>query len=177
MELLLSFSDYLVPSVIVFIVTYGLLKNINVFEAFIEGATEGVKIVVSILPTLVGLLIAVGMLRVSGALDGIVRLIEPLLSFSNFPSEAVPVALLRTFSSSASMGLIVDIFEHMGPDSFVGRLVSVIAGCTESLFYTFSVYFMSINIKDTRYTVPVALLSSLAGIIASYYFTIQFFYI
>lgn len=175
MKILLSISDYLVPFVMVIIVCYGLFKQVNVFECFISGAKEGLNVVVSILPTLVGLLLAVGMLRASGGLNGIVRLLSPLLQFTNFPTEAIPVALLRTFSSSASMGLIVDIFKNFGPDSFLGRLVSIMAGCTESIFYTFSVYFMSIQIKNTRYTVPVALFATLAGIIASYQLVLHLF--
>lgn len=175
MEFLLTFSDYMVPCVMVTIVCYGLFKKVNVFEAFIDGAKEGVHVVLSILPTLVGLLVAIGMLRASGGLDGIVRLISPFVSFSNFPSEAIPVALLRTFSSSASTGLIVDIFKNFGPDSFLGRLVSIMAGCTESIFYTLSVYFMSIQIKNTRYTVPVALIASLVAIIVSYQLTVHLF--
>lgn len=157
------------------VVSYALLKNINVFEAFVCGAKEGIHVVISILPTLVGLLLAVGMLRVSGALDGIIRLLSPFLTFTHFPTEAVPVALLRTFSSSASMGLIIDIFKNFGPDSFLGRLVSIMAGCTESIFYTFSVYFMSIHIKNTRYTVPVALIATFCGIVASYQLTLYLF--
>ncbi len=175
MQFLLGLSDYLVPLIIVFIVAYAFCQQIDVFEAFIAGAKEGISVVLSILPTLVGLLVAVGMLRTSGALDGIVRLISPLLGFTHFPSEAVPVALLRSFSSSASLGLIIDIFKHVGPDSFLGRLVSVMAGCTESIFYTFSVYFMSIHIKNTRYTVPVALIATTAGIIAAYQLTLYLF--
>lgn len=175
MKFLLSLSDFLVPCVMLFIVAYGLFKQIDVFEAFITGAKEGIQVVLSILPTLVGLLMAVGMLRASGALDGIMRLLTPFIGFSNFPKEAIPVALLRTFSSSASMGLIIDIFKHSGPDSFLGRLVSIIAGCTESIFYTLSVYFMSIHIKNTRYTVPVALITSLVGIIAAYQLTCYLF--
>lgn len=175
MALLLNFSNSLMPLVIVFIVTYGLIRQINVFEAFISGASEGLKVVATILPTLVGLLLAVGMLRHSGGLDGIIRLLRPLLSFTQFPIEAVPIALLRTFSSSASMGLIIDIFKMYGPDSFIGRLVSIMAGCTETIFYTLSIYFMSIHIKQTRYTVPIALLASFVGIVSSYFLTLYLF--
>ncbi|MGL5677566.1 MAG: spore maturation protein [Cellulosilyticaceae bacterium] len=175
MKFLLALSDFMMPCVMLFIICYALFKGINVFEAFISGAKEGINVVLSILPTLVGLLLAVGMLRASGGLDGIVRLISPLLQFTNFPTEAVPIALLRTFSSSASMGLVVDIFKNFGPDSFLGQLVSVIAGCTESIFYTLSIYFMSVHIKNTRYTVVVALLASLTGIIVAYQLSCHLF--
>lgn len=175
MKILLSISDYMIPCVMFSIVLYAVFKKVNVFETFIEGAKEGLKVVVSILPTLVGLLVAVGMMRASGALDGIVRLLSPLLGFTQFPSEAIPVALLRTFSSSASMGLVVDIFKNFGPDSFLGRLVSIMCGCTESIFYTLSVYFMSIQIKNSRYTIPVAIIATLAGITAAYQLALHLF--
>lgn len=175
MKILMYISDFMVPTVIILIVVYGLLKRINVYESFIEGAAEGLKVVVNILPTLIGLMMAVGMLRVSGALDGITTLIKPLLSFTDFPSEVVPIALMRTVSSSASTGLILDIFKSYGPDSFMGRLVSIMFGCTETIFYTLSVYFMTIQIKKTRYTVAGALLATFVGVIASYLLTVYIF--
>lgn len=168
MRYIMYLSDFLVPTVILFIVIYGLLKGVKVFEAFIEGAKDGLSVAVAILPTLIGLMVAVGTLRSSGALDGIVRLVTPLLSFTGFPAEVIPIALMRTFSSSASTGLILDIFKTYGPDSFLGRLVSIMFGCTETIFYTMSVYFMSIKIKNSRYTLAGALLASLGGIVTSY---------
>jgi spore maturation protein B len=168
-------SDWLIPIIILGIVIYGLLRNINVYEAFIEGAADGLKVVFDILPTLIGLMMAVGMLRSSGALGGISNLIKPLISWSNFPSEVIPIALMRTFSSSAATGLILDAFKTYGPDSFIGRLVSVMFGCTETIFYTLSVYFMCIKIKDSRYTLVGAILATLVGIITSYYLTLWIF--
>lgn len=175
MHFFITISDWMIPIIVLGIILYGLLKNINVYEAFIEGAAEGLKVVINILPTLVGLMMAVGMLRSSGALDGITTLIKPLIAFSKFPAEVAPIALMRTVSSSASTGLILDIFKTHGPDSFIGRLVSTMFGCTETIFYTMSVYFMTIKIKDSRYTLTGALLATLAGIIASYYLTIYLF--
>lgn len=175
MHILVTISDFIVPIIIFSIVIYGLIKNVNVYEAFVEGASEGLKVIVSILPTLIGLMMAVGMLRTSGALDGIVRLIKPLISFSNFPSEVIPVALMRTVSSSAATGLVLDIFKTYGPDSFIGRLTSIMFGCTETIFYTMSVYFMTVKIKKTRYTLVGALLATLVGIIVSYLLTTAIF--
>ncbi len=168
-------SDWIIPIIMLGIVIYGLLKNVNVYEAFIEGAADGLKVTVDILPTLIGLMMAVGMLRSSGGLDGISRLISPLFSWSNFPDEVVPIALMRTFSSSAATGLILDTFKTYGPDSFIGRLVSIMFGCTETIFYTLSVYFMSVKIKNSRYTLAGALLATLIGIIASYYLALWIF--
>lgn len=175
MKILMYVSDFLVPTVMFLIVIYGLLHKVDVFQSFIDGAKEGVNVVISILPTLVALMLGVAMLRTSGALDGIVRLLSPLVSFSNFPTEVIPIALMRTVSSSASTGLILDIFKTYGPDSFIGRLVSIMFGCTETVFYTMSVYFMTIKVKNTRYTVIGALLASLVGIIAAYLLTTYLF--
>lgn len=175
MKILMYISDLLVPAVMFFIVVYGLLHKVDVFQSFIDGAKEAINVVVALLPTLVALMLGVAMLRTSGALDGIVRLLSPLVSFSNFPTEVIPIALMRTVSSSASTGLILDIFKTYGPDSFMGRLVSIMFGCTETVFYTMSVYFMTIKVKHTRYTVIGALLASLVGIICAYLLTVSLF--
>lgn len=175
MKILVTLSDFLVPTVMFSIVVYGLMHKVNVFQSFVDGAKEGVNVVLSILPTLVALMLGVAMLRTSGALDGLVRLLSPLVSFSHFPTEVIPVALMRTVSSSASTGLILDIFKNYGPDSFIGRLVSIMFGCTESIFYTMSVYFMTIKITNSRYTVVGALLASLVGITMSYLLTVYLF--
>lgn len=175
MKFLVTLSDFLVPTVMFLIVVYGLIHKVDVFQSFVDGAKEGINVVLSILPTLVALMLGIAMLRTSGALDGLVRLLSPLVSFSNFPTEVIPVALMRTVSSSASTGLILDIFKNYGPDSFIGRLVSIMFGCTESIFYTMSVYFMSIKIKNSRYTIVGALLASLVGITMSYLLTVYLF--
>jgi len=175
MAILLGISDWLIPLIMTGIIIYGLLKDVDVFEAFIEGAMDGLKVVVDLLPTLIGLLVAVGMLRASGALTGLSKLIAPLISFSNFPPDMIPVVLLRSFSSSAATGLIIDLFKTYGPDSFIGRLVSIMFGCTETIFYTMSVYFMTIKVRKSRYTLTGALIATVAGIIAAYYLTLKFF--
>ena len=175
MKFLVTLSDFLVPTVMFLIVVYGLIHKVDVFQSFVDGAKEGINVVLSILPTLVALMLGIAMLRTSGALDGLVRLLSPLVSFSNFPTEVIPVALMRTVSSSASTGLILDIFKNYERDSFIGRLVSIMFGCTESIFYTMSVYFMSIKIKNSRYTVVGALLASLVGITMSYLLTVYLF--
>ena len=175
MAILLGISDWLIPLIMTGIIIYGLLKDVDVFEAFIEGAMDGLKVVVDLLPTLIGLLVAVGMLRASGALTGLSKLIAPLISFSNFPPDMIPVVLLRSFSSSAATGLIIDLFKTYGPDSFIGRLVSIMFGCTETIFYTMSVYFMTIKVRKSRYTLTGAIIATVAGIIAAYYLTLKFF--
>ena len=175
MSWVLVLSSIMIPLVILSIVSYGLLKGVNVYDAFVEGAADGLKIVVKLLPTLIGLMIAVGMLRTSGALDGITRLISPLISWTKFPTEVIPLTLMRSVSAAASVGLLLDNFKMYGPDSFIGRLISIMFGCTETIFYTMSVYFMTVKIKDSRYTLKGALISTLAGIVASYFLTIWIF--
>lgn len=175
MAILVAASDWIIPIIMVSIIVYGMLKDVNVFEAFIEGAKDGLKVVIDLAPTLIGLLVAVGMLRTSGALTALSQAISPLLSFSHFPSVLIPTVLLHTFSSSAATGLMIDLFKTYGPDSFVGRLVSVMFGCTETIFYTMSVYYMTIKVKNSRYTLAGSLIATLTGIIAAYFLTIKFF--
>lgn len=175
MEIFMYISDFIIPVLIFIIVAYGFKQKVNVFESFIEGAKEGLSVVVSILPTLVALMLGVGMLKSSGALNGIVRLLKPFFFFTDFPTEVIPIAIMRTISSSASTSLILDIFKTYGPDSFMGRLVSIMFGCTETIFYTMSVYFMTVKIKNTRYTVIGGLLASLVGIISAYFLTCYLF--
>ncbi len=175
MKYLMLLSDWMIPGVMCFIIIYGLLHDINVFETFIEGAMNGLKTVVSILPTLIALMLAVGMLRLSGGLDGLVRLISPLVARTHFPAEVVPIALMRTVSSSASTGLIIDIFKTYGPDSYLGRLVSIMFGCTETIFYTMSVYFMCIKVKSSRYTLAGALIATFVGILTAYLLNLYIF--
>ena len=175
MHWVLFISSIMIPLVIIGIVSYGLVQGVNVYEAFADGAKDGLVVVVKLLPTLIGLMMAVGMLRTSGALDGITRIIAPLLSWTKFPQEVIPIALMRTVSAAASVGLVLDAFKTYGPDSFIGRLISIMFGCTETVFYTMSVYFMAIKIKKMRYTLSGALLATLSGIIASYYLTVWIF--
>lgn len=172
MSILVTLSDWIIPIIIAGIIIYGLLKGLNVYETFIEGAAAGIKVVLDILPTLVGLLVAVGMLRASGALDGLCLLISPIFKWSKFPVEAVPIALMRTFSSSATTGLILDVFKTYGPDSFMGRLVAIMFSCTETVFYTMSLYYMTIKVTKSRYTLLGALLATLVGFIFAYYLTL-----
>lgn len=171
MEIVVFFSGIIIPVIMVIIIAYGYLSKINIYEAFIEGAADGIKTVAGILPTLVGLMVAVGILSGSGALSAFSTLISPLTDIFSFPTEAVPVVLMRLVSSSASTGLILDIFKNSGPDSFVGRYVSIMMSCTETVFYTMAVYFMSIKISKTKHTLFCALLSNFAGVIIALYVT------
>jgi len=168
-------SDFILPAVFIIIIAYGYIKKINIYETFITGAKEGLLIVFNILPTLIGLLLAVGIFRASGALTFLSKLISPVTDIIHFPTETVPLLFMRTVSSSAATGLLLDLFKQFGPDSFIGRFVSVMMSCTETVFYTLSVYYLSVRITKTRYTVSGALIANFAGVAASLVITMKLF--
>lgn len=167
MKILLFLSDIMIPLVIFYIVGFGLLMRRRVYEDFIEGAREGLKTVVSIMPTLVGLMVAVGVLRASGFLDAAADFLGRFTGKIGYPAQLVPLALVRMFSSSAATGLLVDIYKSFGTDSYIGLIASVSMGCTETIFYTMSVYFIAARVTKTRYTLAGALLATLGGLAAS----------
>ena len=165
--MILWLSKILLPFVISYVIAFGLISHRPIFDDFLDGAKNGMHTVADVLPTLIGLMTAVGVLRASGFLDMVSKTLGSLLAFTGFPAEAVPYVIVRLFSSSAATSLVLDIFKTKGPDSHVGMLVSVLAGCTETVFYTMSVYFMSIKVTKTRYTLAGALMATAAGIAAS----------
>ncbi|MDR2903965.1 MAG: spore maturation protein [Clostridiales bacterium] len=171
MQLLLFLSDLMVPMVFVVIILFGISKKVPLFTEFTNGAKEGFATVLQIMPTLIGLMVAVGILRASGALDILSGWLAPLTDLVGFPKEALPITFMRLVSSSASTGLLLDVFKNFGPDSFIGRFVSVMMSCTETIFYTMSVYFLSVKITKTKYTLAGALIANFAGVIASIYIT------
>lgn len=167
MDFLIFLSTYMIPFVIFYVVGYGLLKKRNVYELFIRGAVDGFQTVLKVMPTLVGLLVAVGVLRASGFLDFIGNILKGALANIGFPSQVVPLALVRMFSNSAATGLLLDLFSSYGPDSYAGILGALLLSSTETVFYTMSIYFMSVKVKKTRYTLTGALLAMGAGLLAS----------
>ena len=170
MRFLLFLSETIIPIFIFWIVAYGLSKRQPVYEDFVAGAKDGFKTVLGILPTLIGLMVAVGVLRASGFLNMLSTLLSALIPDRIFPTELLPLSLVKMFSSSASTGLLLDIFKEYGPDSLLGRRSAVMMSSTETIFYTLSVYFMSVNIKKSRYTVVGALVCTIAGLFASIFF-------
>lgn len=167
MRFLVYISDYIIPFIFFYIVGMGLLMKQNVFDDFITGAREGFKVVLDILPTLIGLMVAIGILRSSGVLDNIADFIKPVTNMLHFPSEVVPLVIVKMFSSSAATSLLLDIYKEHGPDSYLGRLASIIMSSTETIFYTMAVYFMAAGVKKTRYTLVGCLLATLSGVVAS----------
>lgn len=167
MNLLVYISDFIIPFLILAIVVYGVLRNVNVYDLFIKGARSGFLTVIRLMPTLIGLMAAVGILRASGFLDFLGSLIGRFSSHIGFPGELVPLTIVKMFSSSAATGLLLDIYENYGTDSRLGLIASISMCCTETIFYTMSVYFMTAGIKRTRYTLAGALIATFAGLTAS----------
>ena len=167
MNFLLFLSEYMIPLIIFYIVGVGFLSKRPVFDDFLAGAAEGMKTVVDIFPTLAGLMTAVGVLRASGFLDWAARTAASWMSGFGIPVPVIPVILVKMVSGSAATGLVLDVFKEYGPDSLIGNMVSIIMGCTETLFYTMSVYFMAVGIRKTKWTLPGALFASAAGIASS----------
>lgn len=160
-------SEYLIPLVLFYITGFAVLQKRPVFDDFMEGARMGLRTVVGILPTLIGLMTAVGVLRASGFLDALSSLLEGPASVLRIPAQVVPVILVRLVSSSAATGLLLDIFRTAGPDSAAGMMVSILESCTETVFYTMSVYFMAVKVTKTRWTLAGALAATAGGIAAS----------
>lgn len=167
MHMIMFISKAAIPFIILFIVGNGLLRRQRVYEDFLDGAKSGVRTVVEIMPTLVGLMVAVGILRASGFLDFLSDLLARGMTFLHFPTELVPLAIVKMFSSSAATGLLLDLYKTHGTDSVIGLAASIMLSSTETIFYTMSIYFMSVKVKKTRYTLAGALIATLVGIVAS----------
>jgi spore maturation protein B len=156
-----------IPSIIVIIPLYGYAKGIKVYEVFSDGAKEGFQVALRIIPFLVAIFLAISAFRSSGAMDILSWILSPITSRIGMPGEVIPMALMRPLSGSGALGIMSELIRTHGPDSFIGRLVSVMMGSTETTFYILAVYFGSINVKQTRHALPAALTADLAGIIAS----------
>lgn len=157
----------IIPLVAVTFVIYGLIRRVGVFDAFLQGAKEGLFTAYTIAPTLVGLITAVTMLRASGAIDWLSDFVTPLAEKLGFPAEIVPVAVLRPISGGGSTALLLNILEESGPDSFAGRIVSVMAGSTETTFYAIAVYYGSVGIKKARHTLVAGLSADFTALVFS----------
>lgn len=160
-------SNLAMPLIILIMVIYGVVEKKQVFDNFIEGAKNGIKIVINIFPTLIGLFLAVGTLRSSGVIDIVIKILDPLLNIVNFPAEIMPLALLRPISGSSSIAVATDIMKNFGVDSQIGIMAAVIMGATETTLYTIAVYSSSVKIKKTRFVLIAALTADIVGIITS----------
>ena len=163
-------SNIAVPFTMLFIIAYGLMEKNKVFDTFLEGAKDGIKIIYNIFPTLLGLFLSINLLRESGIIDALAGFFSPMLTFLRFPPEVLPLALLRPVSGSASMAVATDIMKTFGVDSSIGLIASTIMGSTETTLYTIALYTSTVGIKNTRFVLAAALMADLAGMIASVVF-------
>ncbi len=167
MQAVTYISAAFVPVFIASVVIYGIIKKVAVYDKFIEGAKQGLETVIRILPYVVGFVFAINIFSASGCFDYISSALSPALSAVGIPPEILPLALMRPFSGSAAIAALTSILNRYGPDTFIGRTASTLMGSTETLFYTVALYFGSVGIKKTRYTVPAALISEISGLISS----------
>ena len=158
MRFIWLFSAVSVPILIIFVISYGAIRGVKVYDAFCNGARDGLLLVIKILPYICATVISVGLLRDSGLLDIFCAALEKPLAFLGIPSEIISLYLIRPFSSSAALGLLSDIFNTCSVNSFVADVASTMMGSTETTFYTIALYFGSVGIKKTRYTVAVAMI-------------------
>ena len=155
------------PAIILLIVMYGVKEKNKVFDTFLEGAKEGIETTVNVFPTLIGLFVAIGALRSSGILDMIINIINPILMIIDFPSELVPLAVLRPISGSSSIAVATDIMKNCGDDSLFGIMTSTIMGSTETTLYTIAIYTSGIKVKNTRLVLVAALTADIIGMLTS----------
>ncbi|MBD5144690.1 MAG: spore maturation protein [Ruminococcus sp.] len=160
-------SDFIIPFFIALIMVIGLIKRIDVFGEFTEGAKENLKAAFEVLPALIALMTAIGMFKASGALEVISAAISPITGFLGFPEECIPLAIIRPVSGSGALAVFESILNDVSPDSFAGRVASVIIGSTETTFYTIAVYYGITSVKKTRHAVVSSLTADLTGFIVS----------
>ena len=160
-------SVWAIPLVVAGVPLYALTRKVKVYPVFVEGAKEGFQVAVRVIPPLVAVVVALGMLRASGAMDGLAALLAPLTSRIGIPASVLPMVLVRPLSGGAALGVVADVLRSEGPESYAGRLVSVMAGSTETTFYVLAVYFGAVGVTRYRQALPAALLADLAGFAAS----------
>lgn len=167
MQLINYLSNVAMPLIIFIILMHGMLERKKVFDLFLEGASEGLKITLKIFPTLVGLFVAISLLKNSGLIDFMVNIISPALKVVNFPKEIMPLALLRPISGNASIAIATNIMKSFGVDSNIGLMAATIMGSTETTVYTIAIYTSSVKVTKTRFVLLAALMADIAGIVAS----------
>jgi len=166
-SLISSFSNWLFLAFVVGIPLYGAIKKLDTFDAFIVGAKQGFEISVSLIPYLIAMLVAIGMLRASGFFELLNHFLAPVLARLGMPAELLPLALIRPFSGSASTGVMAELIHTYGGDSLIAKMAATMMGSTETTFYVIAIYFGSVSIRRTRHAIPAGLLADTAGVIAS----------
>ena len=161
--------DYIIKSIIPIIigsvVLYGMFKGVKVYECFVEGAKDGIKICIKIFPYLLAMLVAVSVFRESKAMDYFIKIAQPIVSLIGLPPELVPLAMVKPLSGSGAMGIFAETLKTYGPDSYIGLVASIMMGSTETIFYTITVYYGAANIKKVRHTIFAAVFADITAII------------
>ncbi len=170
-----TISAWAIPFLIGFIPIYGWLKGVKVYQTFVEGAQEGFRMAVQMIPFLVGILVALNIFETSGALDAVIHFLSLPLHYLGVPASVVPLLLVRPLSGGAALGITTGLLHRYGPDSFTGRLASTLQSSTDTTFYVITLYFGSVAIKKIRYALTVALIGDLAGFVAAVYICHQLF--
>lgn len=160
-------TNFIIPSIVLFIVWYGFYKKVDIYDRFLEGVKEGLRIAFKIFPTMFTMVIAINVLINSNLLSALINFLEPVLNIIHFPKELLPLAIMRPISGTSSLMIMNDILATHGPDSFIGRVASVIQGSTDTTIYILSLYFSSIGIKKTKYALAAGLLADLCAVILS----------
>jgi spore maturation protein B len=166
-EIIGAISRWAIPFFLLAIPVYGAIRGVKVYESFVEGAKEGFQVAVRIIPYLVAILVAVGMLRAAGAIDMLARVLDPVLHRIGMPADILPLAILRPLSGSGSLGIVTELVKTHGPDSLIARMAATAYGSTETTFYVLAVYFGSVAIKKTRHAVIVGLTADIVSLIAA----------
>jgi len=163
----MNFSNIILPGLIAVILLYGILKGVDVYAAFVEGAMEGAKSAIKIFPYILAIIFAINLFIQSGAEDFLIKFLKPLTTIIGFPTELLSLSIVKPLSGSGSIGVFQTILDSYGVDSYIGRSASVLMGSSETVFYTAAVYFGAVGVSNYRYTIKVGLISHLASIIAS----------
>ena len=174
-SLLMTLSDGIVPALLLLIPLYAYYRGVSVYDEFIEGAKEGLLLTWGLLPFLIAMLAAVSVFLSCGGMDLLQRLLSPLCEIFGIPVEVFPLALMRPLSGSGSLGMTSGLIAEYGPDSFIGRLASIMQGSTETTFYVLTIYFGAVAIKRFRYALWVGLIGDTVAFITAFYLTIFFF--
>ncbi len=167
MSWMTAISIWFIPCFLLIVLVTASWKRLPSYELFVEGGKEGVKMAFSLLPFLVGMIVAISILRSSGVLDALISLLTPVLTFLHIPPDILPLALIRPISGTAALGMTTELIQTHGPDSFIGRLASTMQGSTDTTLYILTIYFGAVGIKRMRYALKVGLLADLVGIIVS----------
>jgi spore maturation protein B len=162
-----AISLWAMPVLLVAIPLVGMIRGVKVYDVFIEGAKEGFNVAIRIIPFLVGILVAIGMFRGSGAMDLLTAVLRPIVAPIGFPPELVPLGILRSLTGSGSLAFTTDLIKSHGPDSVIGRTAATMYGSTETTFYVLAVYFGAVGVRRTRHAVPAALVSDIVAALAA----------